>query len=166
MVALTVSLGLFAAGWLLHVAWWRVRLPRHHSLALVIVFVSLPPAAAVAWLLGGAWPSISLAEVPAVLSLYIGAAVCYLITYSGVEQTSPTLVLVRALEQAGSKGCSREDLVGLITEDMFVRPRLEALRIDGLLTSAGRGFVLTARGRRAVRTSLAFTRLFNIRQGA
>lgn len=167
MVAFAVPVVLFVAGWLIHLAWWRIALPRRHTLALLGVFlVAVPAIAAIAWAALGRPALLSPAEFPAVLALYAGAVMCYLITYAGVEHTSPSLVIVRALEAAGPDGCRYEDLLGLITEESFVRPRLSALKRDGLLMTTEEGTVLTARGRRAARVAAAIGRLFDIREAS
>jgi hypothetical protein len=165
VAALILALGLFATAWLAHLAWWRLSLPRHHTLALLIIFSATPFVAAAASLVLGGGPSLVPAPaIPCVLALYAAATGCYLIAYAGVEQTSPSLVIIRALQAAGSSGCTHDDLGRLVTEDVFLKPRLEALRSDGLLAASGAGgYVLTQRGRRAARLALAFTRVFNIR---
>lgn len=163
MAALILALGLFAIAWLAHLAWWRLNLPRHHTLALLIVFSATPFVAAAASLAVGGPSFVPAGAIPGFLVLYAAATGCYLIVYAGVEQTSPSLVIIRALQAAGSNGCSRDDLARLVTEDIFLKPRLEALRSDGLLAASGAGYVLTQRGRRAARLARAITRVFNIR---
>ena len=160
MAALILALALFAAAFAAHLAWWRLRLPRRHTFALLGVFAATPAAAAALWLALGAPALLPAAALPAVLALYAGAAGCYLIAYSGVEQTSPSLVLVRALEEAGASGCSRAELDRLVTEDAFVKPRLEALRLDGILGPDG---ALTPRGLFAARLAAALAAIFGIR---
>ena len=163
MAALILALGLFAAAWLAHLAWWRVGVPRHQTFALLTVFSATPFVATIAWLTAGQPALVTLGAIPAILGLYVGATGCYLITYSGIEQTSPSLTIVRALETAEAIGCSREELGGVATEDVFLKPRLEALRADGMLVRSGTGYVLTSRGQRATRLAVVFSRLFNIR---
>ena len=166
MTALLTSLALFGTAWLAHLLWWRIALPRRHTAALLLLFAIVPVAAAV---LAPALPAAHLpsaAEVPGVLSLYAGAASCYLIVYTGIEQTSPTLAIVRALERAGGGGCSQENLAPLITEDLFVRPRLEALALDGLISRQAGGWALTTRGRRAARAATFLAGVFGIRENA
>jgi len=164
VAALIVSLALIVGAWLLHVAWWRFRLPRHHIGALLLVFTATPLVMAVIWVASGSPPLVSLSELPGMMALYLGAAGCYLITYAGVEQTSPSLMIIRALEAAGDNGCTPEELAELITENGFIRPRLEALKRDGMITSADGGFVLTSLGKLAVQVALAISRIFNIRE--
>ena len=97
---------------------------------------------------------------------YLGAIGCYLIAYTAVEETSPSLTIIRTLEAAGNTGCSLEELSSVITESNFVKPRLEALRRDGMVTGADGGFVLTRRGRQAAQTALLLSRIFNIQENA
>jgi hypothetical protein len=163
MTALLTALALFGTAWLVHLLWWRLAPPRRHTAALLFLFALLPVPAALA-LPAGLLPAA--AEVPGVLALYAGAAACYLIVYTGIEQTSPTLVLVRALERAGQGGCSREDLMPLITDDLFVRPRLEALALDGLISRQTGGWALTPRGRRAARAATFLAGMFGVRENA
>lgn len=163
MSALIASVALFGVAWLLHVTWWRVRLPRRHMAALLGLFAAFPLFAGPAWF---ALPQGTLdpADLPAIFALYASAAMCYLIVYTGVEQSSPTLVIVRALEQARGNGCTDADLAQLITEDLFVRPRLEALALDGLVEKVGGGWALTPRGYRTARIAAKLARAFGIRE--
>jgi hypothetical protein len=166
MTTLIASLALFGIAWLLHVAWWRISPPRRHLFALLCLFAAVPVCAGPAWLVVPPHLLLAPADIPGALALYLGAAACYLIVYTGVEQTSPTLVIVRALEHARQGGCSDADLAGLITEDLFVRPRLEAMALDGLLVPVADGWSLTSRGRRAARIASVLAKLFNIRENA
>jgi hypothetical protein len=165
MTALLATCGLFASAWVVHFVWWRVRAPSRHLAALMGLFGAVPIAAGILAALSGRLP-IEPADLPAVLVLYAGAAASYLIVYTGVEQTSPTLVIVRALDAAGPRGCSEAELGGLITEDAFVAPRLRALMLDGLIVDAGTGWGLTARGRRAATISSRLATFLGIRENA
>lgn len=163
MKPLLFSLVLFAITWLAHAAWWRIALPRRHIAALLALFAAVPLAGLLAApLLPGTWIPVT-GEVPALLALYFGAAGCYVIVYTAIEHSSPTLVIVRALDLAGPQGVGAEDLTGLITDDLFVRPRLEALVHDGIVVQGADGWRMTARGRRAARIAAAVVTLFRIR---
>ncbi len=148
----------------MHLAWWRSSPPRRHLVALAALFVAVAFAAIALWAFVRL-PSLAAQELPAVLALYLGAAACYLIVYTGVEQSSPTLIVVRALERS-AHGCSADELAALITDDLFVRPRLEALAADGVVMPVRGGWQLTARGRRAARTAAALAGIFRIREAA
>src|SRR5687768_7371144 len=136
MSALLASLGLFGIAWLIHVAWWRSAPPLRQSAALVWLFVAVPVAAAAALVLGG--PRLLPAEIPAALALYAGAAASYLIVYTGIEQSSPTLIIVRALARAQASGCSERELAEVVTDDVLLRPRMQALEMDGIVAPSAR----------------------------
>lgn len=161
MSPLLASLGLFAVAWLVHLAWWRTKPPRRQSAALVSLFLAVPVFAALgAALLGGI--GLSAAEIPAVIALYAGAALSYLIIYTGVEQTSPSLMIVRTLACAQDRGCAIEELAQVMTDEILVGPRLHALALDGIVAPSDDGWVLTRRGYRAARIARLITRVFNV----
>jgi len=166
MAALLTGLMLFAVAWLVHLMWWRTRLPGNQMRALALVFAATLLAFLCAWLISGFQYPIRPVEMPAVALLYAAATACYLITYTGVEETSPSLVLIRALARRREAGCTRGELEALITDDMFVQPRIDALRRDGMLAESQGGFVLTEQGRRAARAAALIARMFNIRESA
>jgi hypothetical protein len=166
MSALLSSLALVAFAWVLHVLWWRISLPRHQMGALLGVFALAPVLAGVLWLVIGRPAFVLPQDLPGVAMFYAGALGCYLIAYTGVEETSPSLAAMQALQDAGPAGCSPEELSSVITDSNFVKPRIDALKRDGMLAAAEGGFVLTPRGRKAARLSLLLSRLFNIRAHA
>jgi hypothetical protein len=83
--------------------------------------------------------------------------------YTAIEHSSPTLAIVGALDRAGPRGCRAEEMAGLITDVLFVRPRLEALVLDGIVEQGADGWRMTPRGRRAARIAAALVALFRIR---
>ncbi len=95
---------------------------------------------------------------------YVGATGCYLITYTGIEETSPSLALMRALERAGSSGCRLEDLEKVVTDDRFVKPRIEALVCAQLIVTSNGGYILTKKGMRIARLSLLISWTFNVKE--
>ena len=151
---------MFGAAWLVHAGWWRSRPPARQLRALAALF-GLVPLVALPFLHYG----VSAAEIPAVLALYAGAAASYLILYTGIEQISPTLVIVRALARAQG-GCSEAELAEVLTDDLFVRPRMQALVLDGILAPTAGGWVLTPRGYRTARIAGMLARMFRLQEAA
>jgi hypothetical protein len=166
MSALLSAFALFAFAWVLHLAWWRISLPRHQMGALLGVFALAPAIAIVLWLALGPASPVTPQDIPAIALFYTGGLGCYLIAYTGVEETSPSLAAMQALQDAGPAGCSPEDLSTVVTDDNFVKPRIDALKRDGMLVAVAGGYVLTPRGKKAARLSLLLSRIFNIRAHA
>lgn len=166
MAAFLLTLTLFALALGLHFIWWRWRLPRHHTLALLGVFAAVPLGAALLLPAAGLLPALSWLDLPGIALFYGGACGCYLITYAGVEETSPSLVIIRALERAGAAGCSHADLGACVTEERFITPRIVALQRDKMVAPTGQGARLTPAGRRVARLATALARLFNLDEGS
>jgi hypothetical protein len=169
MSAFLIASGFFFLSLTVHVGVWRLRLPKHHTRALLLIFALVPVVGAGVLLMMGrnpGWPGLQLADVPGMALFYLGATACYLITYAGVEEVSPSLLIIRALEAAPAKGCTRDELAALITKERFVLPRLRALQRDGLLAPADTGAALTARGLRAARVATRLAQIFNLHESA
>ncbi len=166
MSALLSTFALLAFAWVLHVLWWRVSVPGHQMGALVAVFACAPLLAGALWLAAGGPPVVMPQDLPAMALFYAGGFGCYLIAYTGVEETSPSLAIMQALEESGPAGCVPAELSSVITDSNFIKPRIDALKRDGMLAPSGGGFVLTPRGRKAAGTSLLLSRIFNIQSNA
>ena len=166
MTVLFFALGLFALAWLVHVAWWRLCLPPHHTKALLFVLAGVPLAAAGILAATSRLGLLNPADWAAVALFYAGASLCYLITYAGVEETSPSLVIIRALERAGAGGATRADLQPCITNEQFITPRLESLVRDGFVALEAGTYRLTKRGRSAATVAHRIADLFNLGSGA
>jgi hypothetical protein len=168
MTSLLIALGLFLSALGAHVLLWRVRIPRRQTRALVLVFTLLPP---LAWgavsVLGATHASWypPLADMPGIGLFYVAAACCYLITYAGVEEASPSLLIIRALEAAAEKGCTRAELAALVTEERFVEPRIRALKDQNIIAGTPTGNRLTPHGLRVARVAGLLANCFRINEG-
>lgn len=126
---------LVVAALIAHLFVWRVRMPQHHTRALLIIF-ALILCGAIPFLLGlpFGWP-----DRLRIVLLYLGASLCYVITYSAIEGDSPTLSLMRLLEQKGEAGISATEVNKFLLKRPFVKARLTALILSGhIREEAGR----------------------------
>jgi hypothetical protein len=160
--------GLFLLTFLAHLAVWRIYVPRRAIRVLLLFF---PAALPFAFLLVHAVPS--LGEIaPAnsgewlhVALFYVPLSLAYTVTYSALEEDSPSLTILVFLAEAGEAGRSREELYGLIGNDFVIGSRLEALLAGGLLAPVNGKYQLTARGKNWVRLFGAFRWLYRLNLG-
>jgi hypothetical protein len=169
MPALLVTLGLSLAAFGVHVMVWRIRVPARQTRALGLIFLLVASVAAALWIVarsGGHRGPLSAAALPQVGLGYAAIACCYLIVYAGVEEFSPSLVIIRALKASAGRGCTRGELADFITAERFIAPRLAALVRDGLIEGPPSGRRLTRKGRRMAQTSSLLARMFHLNVGA
>ena len=128
--------------WLLHLALWRVRLPKAQLKTLLIIFCLVWVPVVVALRLNEA-------ELSGVLwilyfsLLYWSAALCYVITYSAMEGDSPTLSLTRHLHRRGDEGVSHEEIEEFFRQRPFVGARVKALITDNIFIEEQGGYRLS-----------------------
>lgn len=167
MATLLIAVGLFLSAIAAHVVIWRFRVPRNQTRCLLLIFALAPLllCAAAAAKSPFAPRTLLAKDVAGIALFYLGAVGCYLITYAGVEETSPSLKLIRALEAAGGDGCTREDLAELITEEHFIEPRLRSLKSQRIIAETAEGIKLTSRGTRIARSAALLSGVFRIDEG-
>ena len=155
--------GLFAAAFILHLSLWRVRAPRRQIKALLRLYYG---ALAVALLLGWAavLPAFRFAPAEALhlVLFYTGLTLAYIITYSAVQVDSPSLVIVAAIAAGGGDGLGREALFAGLTDEILVRPRLEDLVRDEVVTFDGTVYRMSDRGSRFLALLVGWRRLMGL----
>ncbi len=150
MLTLIFGSVIFAAGFLLHLAWWRISLPKRQTKVLLMLFfaVLLLSLAALA-----AAPDIFALEPVCGwelfhIALYVTALVlAYMITYSAIEADSPSLLLALAVARCGAKGMSSGEIYSLLDDRALVDPRLADLLLDKMAALENGRYVITAKGR-------------------
>ena len=131
MIAVLLAFGSFAAAFLVHLIIWRIAVPAaalRVAAAIYAVFLVAAASAALAWA-----PGFGLDDGAYFAVLYGAIALCYLLTYTGIEADSPTLSIVTALAQGGERGVSAAEMAAFIRRRPFVRSRLLQLYRDGVV---------------------------------
>ena len=143
MIELTLAVFAIIVAWCLHLAAWRVRLPKSQLKALFLIFVSVW-AVVVAASLAAGWPIKAVVEFLYFSLIYWSAALCYMITYSAMEGDSPTLSLTRHLHRRGEKGISHEEIEDFFRQRPVVGARVKALVTDNVFIEEEGGYRLSA----------------------
>ena len=143
MIELTLAGFAIIVAWCLHLAAWRVRLPKSQLKALLLIFVSVWVVVVAASLAAG-WPIKAVVEFLYFSLIYWSAALCYMITYSAMEGDSPTLSLTRHLHRRGEKGISHEEIEEFFRQRPFVGARVKTLVTDDIFIEEEGGYRLSA----------------------
>jgi hypothetical protein len=130
------------------------------TLAAVLGMLAAAQADAAVPLRPAAWTAF------AQIALFVVAfMLAYVISYSAIEASSPTLVMIRALESAGPAGLDAAAYHARLSDAVLVLPRLADLVRDGLLVREGDRYRITPKGRRFVGLFLAYRRLLGAGKG-
>lgn len=157
----SVTLLTFAIALMIHVAYWKIRIPHKQTFSLLKIFLSV-------WLIS----SISLwseGKTPVFLLHYFIAywsfMAAYIVTYSALEVDSPSLVIVRKIDEAGEKGFAADEFDSFANDDLLIRPRLRDLLRDNLAKVDGDRYVITPHGEKLVRIFIVFRRTLGLPKG-
>ena len=163
MRILVTGLGLFAAVFCLHLALWRIRAPRRQFKALLGLFYgSLLAVLILGWT--SLIPAFRFAPAEAVhlLLFFTGLTLSYIIVYSAVQVDSPSLVIVSGIAASGESGLERDALFAQLTDDILVRPRLEDLVRDNVVTFDGGVYRIRRGGGRFLALIVAWRRVMGL----
>jgi len=125
--------GLFVVAFVIHLVWWRIKLPYRQLPTLFKWFLLFFPIGFGAASAIGLWPTAWLfSPASAIVALlYFALTITYVITYSAIEADSPTLSLMRWVAQRPN-GATEAELESFMASRPFIQARLKALDVDGM----------------------------------
>ncbi len=171
MPVLIWSILLAAATFGAHLAWWRVRIPRRQTRALLLLSFGCLAAGLVFLKAVGpssscsVWFPSSPAALFQIALFHVAMTLAYITTYSALEVDSPSLVIVLRVAQAGAQGVSREELLAELDDDALVRPRLRDLIRDGMAVLDETRYTITPKGRRFAAVFILYRRVLGLGKG-
>lgn len=152
MTVLFWGLALLCAALAAHVLRWRMRLPQNQLAALLKLFL----AVLALWLGGNGLLGLTglrLAGLPLPLVpclhaglLYLSAALAYVVLFSTIDADSPSINILRALDEAGPQGLTEAELLRRTGMERFFASRLERMEADGMTRHTPQGLVPGAKG--------------------
>lgn len=144
-----LAAGLFSSALLLHLAWWRVALPKRQTAVLLAVFFGVLAAwLAMSWLTPGAWfAADDRWQAIHVAIFHTACTLAYVVAYSAIEYRSPSMTMLVAVADSRGAGCTREELRDMLSGVSPVEVRLDAMVHEGMVTAEGEGYRLAPKGR-------------------
>jgi len=82
-----------------------------------------------------------------VMIFYLPVMLSYIITYVALEDDSPSMTIVRFVDQAKNKGRSRQEIRRIITDEVLILPRISILLKDGWIEYQNSRYYATKKGR-------------------
>ena len=156
MLTLTFGILLFVSAFLIHLFWWRVRLPKNHTKALGFIFFTVWILGLFGFLYGAKFFyaeythfRYALSECLQLSFLYFSLVLTYITTYSAVEVDSPSIVMVREIERAGRQGLDGGAFEKNANDGLLLIPRINDLikdkmicNEDGVLKLSPKGWIV------------------------
>lgn len=169
MTLALVALGLFTACFVLHVLVWRVRLPRRQlPTLLLLLLVVFPPLVLGACALVPALRAHLPSDAPGwilVATFHLGFSLGYAVTYTALEEDSPTLCLLLHVARAGSAGLSTTETRAFLLQGGVLEQRLRSAYAGDLLLEREGRLHLTPQGARLARVFLLAQRILGLPVG-
>ena len=145
--------GLFLAAFIIHLVVWHIRLPQKHTFTLLIIFLGL---LFISPLIFKLVPSLmpyqprSISEWFHVSLFHIALTLGYIVTYSAIEEDSPSLCLIRYVAAAGTDGRTDEEVRNFLSQVPIIEMRIQASLRDNLMIKQDDKYQLTEKGHRLV----------------
>lgn len=158
MNVLVHSVGLFFAGFFLHIVLWKIHLPKRQTRTLLILFFSL-------LFLDQVTISLFWYERIQIIVTYVALVLGYIITYSALEADSPSLVIILNIFSRGEKGFPVQEMEALADDKSLIVPRVNDLVRDQMVTLSGNRYKLTGKGKRFIYTLIYYRRLLGASRG-
>jgi hypothetical protein len=147
MAVFLSAFGLFAVALVVHLVWWRLKVPHRQSLTLVTLFLTI---AVCGFALINATDlfSVQLAVPGLLLAILLFGSLCvlYLILFSALEADSPSLTLVWLIADAGRRGVHGDELMRAMEQHSYVQNRIDQMIRDGMAVETDAGLRLASQG--------------------
>jgi cation transport ATPase len=167
MTTACLVVGVLAAAFFVHLAWWRLALPRRQTFALLGIFFGVLAAwLAVSHFLPGRWfTAVDRWQAIHVAIVHTACTLAYVVAYSALEHRSPSMTLLVAVADSAGAGCSPAELRGLLAGVSPVEVRLDAMVHEGMVTFDGDGYRLAPKGRAWATVLSTWRRLLGMPRG-
>ncbi|HAF94607.1 MAG: hypothetical protein A2X34_10695 [Elusimicrobia bacterium GWC2_51_8] len=133
-----------------YLALLRIRRPRNSVAALLIVFTGVLCGGLISAHLLNKGYSVFPAgfwEFLHVIIFYVPVMLSCIITFVALEDDSPSMTIVRFIEQAGAKGRNRNQIRQIINDEALILPRINAMVKNGWIEARENEYQAMAKGR-------------------
>ena len=154
MNILLVGLLFFAIAFLLHLIVWKFRIPENPARTIVVLFVLVLAAGILVFrytVLGnsmaGSLALVSFNECLHVALIFMALLSVYYFVYGALADESPSMFTMLNVAKADGKGLSENELNKLITDDLFIRPRMDYLVDEQMVCLQEEKYRLDSKGK-------------------
>jgi hypothetical protein len=172
MAVLFWGISIFTVSFVVHFLVWRLRLPKRQTKTLLQIFLGIFAASLILiWISSNVAPLSSkyvindFSEYLHISLFYISLVLAYMITYSGIEVDSPSMVLILKVAEAGKEGIEWRTLIEAMNDDLMIKPRITDLITDKMAYIDGDKYKLTTKGFLMLNVILLYRKMLNAGKG-
>jgi|SaaInlStandDraft_4_1057021.scaffolds.fasta_scaffold17051_2 hypothetical protein len=173
MIILVSGLSLFLISFAIHLILWRIKQPTNSVRVIIVIFICIPILCLTFFnlgyfdnLLNSYSIVLSLAEILHIHLFYITLSAIYLLVYLGLPEDSPSLFIIISLSNSLKNGLSIDELNELITDDIFLLPRVNFLIDEKLISLSNGKYILNPKGKTFLKTFLIIQKIYNLQNKA
>ena len=140
---------LFGVAFLTHLVVWKFRIPRNPIKTILSLFVIVLVVGVLILRYGPLNNSMveefalfSFSECIHVVLFFMALFSTYYFVYGVLVDDSPSMFTMMNVAKAGEKGLSKDELSELITDDLFIKPRIDYLVDDQMVVLQGEKYVV------------------------
>ena len=152
MYSLIYCLSFFFFAFIFHLIFWRFYFPKKQIRTLLLIFCCSLFCGLFFVEYYQIGPTLYLenlfVEYLRISLLFIAMTLTYCVVYLSLIDDSPSLFTVMSIYNAGDKGISKKELGCLITDEIFIKPRLEYLVEEKFIFKSGNIYLLAPKGRK------------------
>lgn len=168
MKVLLTGSAIFTVSLLVHITWWKIRLPKNQMNALLKLFICMFMVWTLFQMLGsyqvGNHLAVTFLEYLYVTLYYFSIALTYTLVYSGIEADSPSLTIIRILAMSEQRGIEKDELYRRLDLDRFLDARLKALLNDKMLLRSGDTYLATKKGYMAMKVVTVYRQIMGVKE--
>ncbi len=145
-----LAFSLFSAAFIVHLIWWRIRIPRRQTATLLTIFLGVLAAGIAAMqvlfryeglALFSFWPCVHVAI------FHVAMTLAYAVSYSAVEERSPSMTILTQVADSRERGRTHDELDRNVRGAVTVEGRLAAMIRDQMVSEEQGLLRLTGKGR-------------------
>lgn len=164
MILFLIILILIFLSLLINIIFWRIRLPNKQTISIFIIFIAVFLFFCLIHFLNFLPKNYTLkyfGEWIQIILFYFTFLFTYLIVYTSIENNSPSMKIIMQIYNSGKKGLNNSELNKVISNEEFIKTRIDSLLRSDLLLYRDNIFLISPKGKSTIKIMLLIHKLID-----
>jgi hypothetical protein len=168
MPTIVFAVAWFACALVGHMVWWRIRRPRRMTATLLKYLLAALP---IGWAVGALVPGLAglvfvdFWDVCLFAQFHLACSLAYTCIHQAIQEDSPALLTMTFVSVSGREGCTRDEVLAALDDDLMIRPRLRDFVTARMIELDDGRYRLTEGGHKFRRVFEAIRIVFRLPRG-